>query len=171
MARDTGITSGGFTIRGGAELVAALRKIDRKTTGGLARGAVGEGANTIRDLAKITAGRIGLLDQGPYTTPSGNKIVHRGQIPLSIFANVEKGSKRKAVARVKIDSRISEKGRTAAQKSAGSHWTMVELGSIHNPPRPFLRPSIIEGAQLAVDAIIDVIERGIARYNVPGGGN
>lgn len=162
--------AGSFSIRikGGPEIAAALAKIDAKTSGGLARGAVGEGANTIRDQARQIATKNGLAQTGTVTTERGNTITLRGQIPGSIFAAVDKKVGNKQLAKVSIDTGKSESGRPKS-KNRTPHWVMVEFGSLHNAARPFLRPGLIQGAPAAVDAMIDVLSRGMKRYNVPGG--
>lgn len=159
---------GTVTITGGREIARALARIEKSTRRGLARGAVGEGAKVIRDVARGTARAVGLGKTGVITTPSGNTITLRGKIPGAIESAVERSRGDVTTAKVYV-SPESEAGRPDAGKKVMAHWILVEFGSVNNRARPFLRPALIEGAQPAVAAIVDVLRRGMRRYNKPGG--
>lgn len=161
------MASGTISVTGGKEIARALARIEKSVAGGLARGAVGEGANRIRDVARQNAAAQGLNKTGRVQSPDGSSYERRGQIPRSIYAAVDRKQGTSQIAKVGVDPSISESGRT--QSNTTPHWIMVEFGSINNPPMPFLKPSIRMGAQAAVAAIIDVLSRGIKRYNKPGG--
>lgn len=157
------------TVKGGAEIARALNRIEKSVAGGLARGAVGEGANVIRDVARGTARGVGLGATGEIKTARGNVITLRGQIPGAIFSAVEKSRGAIKHAKVSVDVAKSEAGRPKSKKGSVPHWVFVEFGSINNAPRPFMRPALLEGGASAIAAIRDVLARGIARYNKPGG--
>lgn len=156
------------TVKGGAEIARALNRIERSVANGLARGAVGEGANVIRDVARGTARGVGLGATGEIKTARGNVITLRGQIPGAIFSAVEPSRGKVKHAKVSVDEAKSEAGRPKS-KNGLPHWMLVEFGSINNAPRPFMRPALLEGGTSAIAAIRDVLARGIARYNKPGG--
>lgn len=153
---------------GGPEIARALARIEKSVANGLARGAIGRGADVIRDTAKQIAQAQGLGKTGTVTTSSGNTFERLGQIPGAIFAEVAPKSGKKQRARVGVDASKSEAGRPAAANGA-PHWIMVEFGSVNNGSMPFMRPGLSVGAQPAVAKIVEVLADGIKRYNKPGG--
>lgn len=158
---------GVISFRGGREIAAALARIEKSVANGLARGAIGRGADVIRDTARQIARGNGLDQTGTVTTPAGNTFERHGKIPGAIFAAVEPKRGRKQMAKVGVDPSKSEAGR----KSRGGvpHWVLVEFGSVNNQPKPFLRPGLATGSGAAVSKIVEVLADGIRRYNKPGG--
>lgn len=160
--------AGGFiTFKGGPEIARALARIEKSVAGGLARGAVGRGADQIMIKARQIASGNGLMKKGRVTTPAGNTFERRGMIPPAISAAVDRKQGTKTLAKVFVDVAQSEAGRPS--RGGAPHWVMVEFGSINNAPMPFMRPGLAAGSQAAVDAIIMVLADGIRRYNKPGG--
>lgn len=127
-------------------LGAKLRDMGEEMSTKIARGATGAAAGVVKKSAQAKAPkRTGNLAKNIITKRLG-----KSQSSLTSEHIVTVRRKR-------------TKGQKASGEESAYYGQFVEFGSIHNTPKPFLRPAFDENVSKAIDTMKSVISDRIAR--------
>ena len=144
----------GMKIKGLRQLERAMRKLPGKVAVKVARGATLSGANIIKKEAKL---RAPIRTVGTYKKRGSGKNVSYISWPGNLSESIIARQNKKGSGFIQYGVGTNDKG---------FYGHMVEFGTEHSAPHPFMRPAFDAKKQDAVKKIEQRLWAGLKRENM-----
>ena len=146
-------TKGTIQIEGLRELSQRIAKLQRDVQLKIARSATNAGAQVIKRRAK---------DRITSNSSKNQTSIDTGSLLNAVVVKRLGKSESNLTSEHIVAVRRRKSGRkTKTLQATAPHAALVEFGTVHQPPEPFMRPAFDEGKEEALGKMIAKLEAGI----------
>lgn len=154
----------GFNLRGLSAVTAQLKNIAEETRAKVMRSAMRDSFKPVQEAAKALVPR----DSGELAeaiTIGSAKLKSDGGLAVGLMIVTTSNRAKQAIVAA---AAFGESQGTGVPPSR--RWHFIEFGTARQPPQPFLRPALIEGAAQVLDDLARAVDKRIARALKKGKG-